>query len=257
MYNFFANPARFVSLSKKCEPWLGYSSLVLLLIGTTWGLLFVPQDYQQGDTIRIMYVHVPASWLGLMLYASLAVASAISLIWRHTMAELWGKAIAPIGAVFTLITLVSGSLWGKPMWGTWWVWDARITSFLILFFLYLGYIALWQAFENQTKAGTFASILGFIGIINLPIIKFSVDWWRTMHQPASIMRLDGPTVHSSQLWPLLINAIGITLFAFWLTLKRTRMELAVRKLAIKEASFAQYGTQETQPKPATITRASS
>ena len=236
--HYFANPTRFSRLVQLLGPWFLAMALSLLCVGLVWGLLFAPKDYQQGDTIRIMYIHVPAAWMGLALYGSLAVTSVAALIWRHPVAELWGRAVAPVGAVYTLIALITGSLWGKPMWGTWWVWDARLTSVLLLFFLYLGYIAVWQAFEDESKAGSAASILAVVGVINLPIIKFSVDWWNTLHQPASVLRLDGPTIHSSQLIPLLVTAAGAAALGLWITLCRTCMEIDARKLSVRQAAQA-------------------
>lgn len=249
--HYFANPTRFVRLARQLDPWVAGLGLCLLTWGLIWGLVFAPADYQQGDTIRIMYVHVPAAWMGLALYASLALACAAALIWRHPVADLWARGVAPVGAAFTAIALITGSLWGKPMWGTWWVWDARLTSVLLLFFLYVGYMALWQAFEDQTKAGRAAALLGVIGIVNLPIIKFSVDWWHTLHQPTSVLRLDGPTIHSSQLWPLLITAAGASAFGIWLTLRRTRMEVMARKLDVRQAALARNQNPHHQQGAAT------
>lgn len=234
----YANPTRFIRWAHRLEPWFVGSAILALGVGLGWGLVFAPEDYQQGDTVRIMYVHVPAAWMGLFLYASLATASAAALIWRHPVAELWARAVAPVGAAFTIIALATGSLWGQPMWGTWWVWDARLTSVLLLLFLYIGYMALWQAIEDPEKAGRAASVLGVVGVVNLPVIKFSVDWWNTLHQPASVMRLDGPTIDPSMLWPLMITALGASFFGIWMTLVRTRMEVAARKLHNRQMALA-------------------
>ena len=173
--HYFANPARFTRLAARIQPWAGGLAAVLLLVGLYLALVVVPADYQQGDTVRIMFVHVPSAWMAMFCYTFLAVASAVGLIWKHPLADLAAKASAPIGAGFTFLALVTGSLWGKPMWGAWWVWDARLTSVLILLFLYLGYMALWQAIEDSQKAGKTAAVLALVGAVNVPIIKFSVD----------------------------------------------------------------------------------
>ena len=193
---------------RRIQPVAGVAALLLIVGGLGWGLLYSPPDYQQGETVRIMYVHVPSAWMALFIYVCMAVASAVGLIWRHPVADLSAKASAPIGAAFTFLCLVTGSLWGQPMWGTWWVWDGRLTSVLILFFLYLGYIALWQAFDDQAKAARAAAILALVGAINVPIVKFSVDWWNTLHQPASVLTMDGPHIHSTLLWPLLLTGLA-------------------------------------------------
>ena len=226
----FANPARFMRLSARILPWSGWLAGLLIGVGLYLALFVAPADYQQGDTVRIMFVHVPVAWMALFCYTFMAVASAVALIWKHPLADLAGKATAPIGAVFTFAALVTGSLWGQPMWGTWWVWDARLTSVLILFFLYLGYMALWQAIEEPEKAGRAAAILALVGFVNVPIIKFSVDWWNTLHQPASVVRLDGPTIHASLLWPLLIMALGFKAYFVTVVLTRIRTEINNRKI---------------------------
>ena len=228
--HYFANPTRFTRLAGRVQPWAAGLTVVLLLIGLYLALIQAPADYQQGDTVRIMFVHVPAAWMAMFCYSFLAVASAIALIWRHPLADLAAKASAPIGASFTFLALVTGSIWGKPMWGTWWVWDARLTSVLILFFLYLGYMALWEAIEDGQKAGKAAAVLALVGAVNVPIIKFSVDWWNTLHQPASVMRMDGPAIHPSMLWPLLIMALAFQTYFVTLLLARMRMELNLRRI---------------------------
>ena len=228
--HYFANPTRFTRLAGRVQPWAAGLTVVLLLIGLYLALIEAPADYQQGDTVRIMFVHVPAAWMAMFCYSFLAVASAIALIWRHPLADLAAKASAPIGASFTFLALVTGSIWGKPMWGTWWVWDARLTSVLILFFLYLGYMALWEAIEDGQKAGKAAAVLALVGAVNVPIIKFSVDWWNTLHQPASVMRMDGPAIHPSMLWPLLIMALAFHTYFVTLLLARMRMELNLRRI---------------------------
>ena len=195
--------------------------------GFVWGLALSPADYQQGDTVRVMYVHVPAAWMAMACYALMAVLSASFLVWKHHLAGIAALAAAPVGACFTAIALITGSLWGKPTWGTWWVWDARLTSVLVLFFLYLGYLALAGAFDDRSRGLRAASLLALVGIINLPIIKFSVDWWNTLHQPASILRAGGPSIHVSMLWPLMITALGFAAFLVAILLVRIRSELAL------------------------------
>jgi heme exporter protein C len=226
----FANPARFMRLSARLVPWFAASTVLLLAAGLYLALIASPPDYQQGESVRIMYVHVPAAWMAMFCYTCMAAASAVALIWRHPVAELTAKATAPIGACFTFLALLTGSLWGKPMWGTWWVWDARLTSVLVLFFLYLGYMALESAFDDPTRGTRAASFLALVGFVNIPIIKFSVDWWNTLHQPASVVRLDGPSIHPSMLAPLLIMALAFTSYYFWVVLLRVRGEIIAGKI---------------------------
>ncbi|MSO64569.1 MAG: heme ABC transporter permease [Alphaproteobacteria bacterium] len=226
----WANPTRFLRLSRTVRPWATVVTAVLLAAGLAIGLFVSPPDYQQGDAVRIMYVHVPAAWMALFVYTAMALASATALIWRHPLADIAAKASAPIGAGFTAIALVSGSLWGQPTWGTWWVWDARLTSVLILFFLYLGYIALWEAVEDTQKASRAAAILALVGFINVPIIKFSVDWWNTLHQPASVLTMSGPTIDISMLIPLLLMAVGFTTFYLAVVLVRIEREIIARRI---------------------------
>ena len=203
--------------------------MAVLAIGSgfVWGLALSPADYQQGDTVRVMYVHVPAAWMAMACYGLMALLSAFFLVWKHQLAGIAALAAAPVGACFTAIALITGSLWGKPTWGTWWVWDARLTSVLVLFFLYLGYLALAGAFDDRSRGLRAASLLALVGIINLPIIKFSVDWWNTLHQPASILRAGGPSIHASMLWPLMITALGFAAFLVAVLLVRIRSELAL------------------------------
>jgi heme exporter protein C len=236
----FANPARFMRYSAALLPWCAIASAVLIAAGLALALFVAPADYQQGDAVRIMYVHVPAAWMASFVYAVMAAASAVGLIWRHPLADIAARAAAPLGAGFTLVCLVTGSLWGEPMWGTWWVWDARLTSVLVLFFLYLGYIALVNAFDEPTRGARAGAILAIVGIVNLPIIKFSVDWWNTLHQPASVFRLGGPTIAASMLWPLLIMALGFSLFFATMLLLRMRTALiAAKARALRLASSAE------------------
>ncbi|MBK8176796.1 MAG: heme ABC transporter permease [Rhodospirillales bacterium] len=225
-----ANPNRFMRLSRPLVPWLAGATAVLMAVGMYLALLASPPDYQQGESVRIMYVHVPAAWMGLFCYTSMAVASAVGLIWRHPVAEMAGKATAPIGACFTFLALLTGSLWGKPMWGAWWVWDARLTSMLVLFFLYLGYMALEGAFDDPARGARAASILAIVGFVNVPIIKFSVDWWNTLHQPASVIRMGGPTIDASMLAPLLVMAAAFTCYYFWVMLLRLHGEIIAGKI---------------------------
>ncbi len=228
----YASPANFKRLSDRLLPWAAGGAALCLGVGL-WNALFVsPADYQQGETVRIMYVHVPAAWMAMFAYANLALAGAATLVWRHPLADVAGRAIAPVGAAFTFLCLVTGSLWGKPMWGTWWVWDARLTSVLILLFVYLAYMALNAAFDEPERGARASAVLALVGAVNLPIIKFSVDWWNTLHQPASISRLDAPAIHSSMLLPLLAMAAGYTLFFVAVTLMRMRAGLIERRLEV-------------------------
>jgi len=211
-------------------PFAAGLTVVLLAVGLYTALLTSPPDYQQGETVRIMYVHVPAASMAVMVYAAMAVASASLLIWKHPLADMIAKASAPIGAAFTFVCLVTGSLWGKPMWGTWWVWDARLTSVLVLFFLYLGYIALRGAFDDPNRGAKPAAILALVGVVNLPIIKWSVDWWNTLHQPASILRAGGPTIDAGMLTPLFVMMGAFTCFYVTVLILNLRAEIAAAKL---------------------------
>ncbi len=230
MFHYFANPTRFLRLARAIEPWALWLMLATLAAGLWYALFSSPADYQQGHTVRIMYIHVPSAWMALFCYVAMAIMSAVSLIWKHPLADVAAKATAPIGAAFTFLALVTGSLWGKPMWGTWWVWDARLTSVLVLFFLYLGYMALQNAFDDPSRGARAAAILALVGAVNVPIIKFSVDWWNTLHQPASVVRMDGPTIHASMLTPLLLMAVAFKLYYVWLVLVRMRRELMAARL---------------------------
>jgi heme exporter protein C len=230
MLTRFANPARFMRVSGRALPWLGAATALVLAGGLVWSLLLAPPDYQQGETVRIMFIHVPAAWMALSIYLFIAVASAVALVSRHPLAEIAAEAAAPVGAAFTLVCLATGSLWGRPMWGAWWVWDARLTSVLVLFFLYLGYIALVNAFDDRTRGARAGSLLALVGVVNLPIIKFSVDWWNTLHQPASVVRIGGPSIALPMLLPLFAMAIGFALLFGWLLLLRMRTALNRRKL---------------------------
>src|SRR5216684_8356170 len=225
----YASPKNFYPLAGHLIPWLAGATAVFLLIGLYLGLFVAPPDYQQGESYRIMFVHVPSAWMSLFVYVVMAGAAGVGLVWNIKLAEMLASACAPIGAGFTLICLVTGSLWGRPMWGAWWVWDARLTSVLILFFLYLGYLALANAFDEPTRGARAAAVLALIGAINLPVIKFSVDWWNTLHQPASVLRRGGPSIDLSLLIPLLIMAAGFALLFGWLVLLRMRTALNEKK----------------------------
>jgi heme exporter protein C len=237
----FANPGRFLRLSGRALPPLALAALIVTVIGLVWGLFYAPADWQQGDAVRIMYVHVPAAWLGSVGYVALAVCAVASLVWRHPLADLAAVEIGPVGAAFTALCLVSGSLWGKPMWGAWWVWDARLTSMLVLFFLYLGHIALVRAFDDPQRGYRAGAILALVGVVDLPIIKFSVNWWNTLHQPDSITLTGSPTMYTGMLWPLLVCAIGFSLaFAAIVTarLRAAVMERRIRALLMARARDA-------------------
>ena len=227
----FANPVRFEQIARPALPWLIAATAIFIGAGLYFALFNSPADYQQGDTVRIMYVHVPAAWMALFCYSVIAGASAVGFIWKHPLADVAAKETAPIGASFTLLALFTGSLCGKPMWGAWWAWDARLTSVLVLLFLYLGYMALWRTFPDKTRAARLAAILAIVGFVNIPIIKFSVDWWNSLHQPASVLKAGGPSIHASMLAPLFLMAIGYMLFFAAALLQSMRNELMARRIA--------------------------
>ncbi len=226
----FANPTRFLQLANMALPTIWAVTIILFVIGLYGALVSAPPDYQQGETVRIMFVHVPAAWLAMLVYTVMALASAVAIIFRHPLADVAAKTAAPIGAVFCFLALATGSLWGKPMWGAWWVWDARLTSMFVLFLLYVGYIAIWQAIEEPTRAAVIARIVALVGFINIPIVKFSVDWWNSLHQPASVFKMGGPSIATSILWPLLVMGLAYTLLFLALHLTSMRGEIAARKL---------------------------
>jgi heme exporter protein C len=207
-----------------------HRALLTLAVGLPWALLFSPPDWQQGETVRLLYVHVPMAWLAMAGYALLALASATALVWRHPLADLFCRELSPVGATATALCLATGSLWGKPMWGTWWVWDARLTSVFVLFLMYLGIIALTRALDDAARAAWAAAIITLVGFINIPIIKFSVDWWNTLHQPASVFRMGGSTIDPSMLRPLLVMALGFTVLFFALHLMAMRTEIRRRRV---------------------------
>jgi len=229
MLSYFSNPQRFDGLARRVIPVLGVLTVLLLGIGIYLSFFGSPPDYQQGDTVRIMYVHVPAAYMAMALYAALAGASFVFFVWRHALADAAAEVIAPVGTVFTVLALITGSLWGKPMWGTWWEWDARMTSVLVLLLVYLGYMALRAALEDAQQAARAGAVLAMAGVVNLVIVKFSVDWWSSLHQPASVIRFDGPTIHSSQLWPLAIMALAYTMLAAWLVFYRLRSRAVIQR----------------------------
>jgi heme exporter protein C len=210
-------------------PWLVAATVVAFAIAVNQAFL-APDDYQQGATVKIMFIHVPAAWLGLFAWVLMSIAALGTLVWRHPLADVAAKAAAPIGAAFTLMCLVTGSLWGRPMWGTYWVWDARLTSVLVLFLMYLAGIALWRTIDDQGRAARAAAVLTLVGLINVPIIKFSVDWWNTLHQPASVIRLDGPAIHASILVPLIVMTGAFTLLFVTLHLAAMRNEIMRRRV---------------------------
>lgn len=233
MTNFYdlANPVRFDKIARTLVPWMAAATAILTVSGLYFALFASPADYQQKDSVRIMYVHVPAAWMALFSYTTLAIASAVGFIWKHPLADVAAKQTAPIGAYFAFLALITGSLWGKPTWGAWWVWDARLTSMLVLLFLYLGYMAVWQAIEDKSRAARLAAILAIVGFINVPIIKFSVDWWNSLHQPASIFRKGGPSIDASMLRPLFLMALAYNFYFVTVLLQSMRNELAARRLA--------------------------
>lgn len=237
----FANPALFLRLARWLIPLAAVTSVGLL----AWGLYLVfavaPDDYQQGATVKIMYIHVPAAWLALSCYSLMALSSIGSLVWKHPLADVSAKALAPIGAAFTFLCLVTGALWGKPMWGTWWVWDARLTSVLVLFLVYCGIMALWAAFDDPARAARPVAILTLFGFVNVPIVKFSVDWWNTLHQPASVFRMGGPSIDGSMLTPLLMMAAGATALMIALHLAGMRTEIMRRRVRTLSQQLVRQG----------------
>ncbi|MEX0852225.1 MAG: heme ABC transporter permease [Bauldia sp.] len=236
-----ANPSRFLGFSGRLLPFLWGLAAVLIAIGLTLAFFVAPPDYQQGETVRIMFIHVPSAWLSMAGYGLMAIAALGTLVWRHPLADVTAKSAAPIGAAFTFVTLATGSLWGRPMWGAWWVWDARLTSELILLLMYLGLIALWQAVEDPGRAARAAAVLTLAGTVNLPIIKFSVDWWNTLHQGESIFRAGGPTIDASMLWPLFVMTAGMTVLFLALLATAMRNEILRRRVRTLELAAAGVG----------------
>lgn len=241
-----ANPTRFMALSVRVLPWVAALAAVLIAVGLYMAFFTAPPDYQQGHTAKIMYVHVPAAWLSMFVYTLVAASSFGLLVFRHPLADVSAKAAVPIGAVFTFLCLVTGMLWGKPMWGAFWVWDPRLTSVLILFFLYLGLIALRSSIEDEQLAGNLTAILAIVGIVILPIIRFSVNW-NSIHQQPSVSRIGMPAIHPSILWPLLVMAIGMTALFFALHLKAMRNEILRRRLKALQLVEVQTASGLAQP----------
>jgi heme exporter protein C len=226
-----ANPTRFIALAGMILPWLAALTALCLAAGVYMSFN-TEGDYQQGETVRIMYVHVPAAWLSMMCYTIMAISALGTLVWRHPLADVAAKSAAPLGAAFTFLALVTGSLWGKPMWGTWWVWDARLTSVFVLFLMYLGLIAFNKAMDDPGRAARVSAIMILVGFVNIPIIKFSVEWWNTLHQPASVIRMDGPTIDPEFLYPLATMAAAFTLLFFTLHLMAMRNEIWRRRISV-------------------------
>ncbi len=225
MLNRLSQPDWFLKNGPKAAPWLAVLTVVTIGAGLVLALFFSPPDFRQSESVRIMYVHVPAAWMSLFCYSWMAGTSAVGLIWRVPLAHIAAEAAAPIGACFTFLALTTGSLWGKPMWGTWWAWDARLTGVLILFFLYLGFIALQNAFDDPTRGTRAAATLALVGFVMVPIIKFSVDWWNTLHQPSSVFKMNGPAIHPTMLIPLLLMATGYTTYFCYVLIVRMRTHL--------------------------------
>ena len=238
MYRY-ASPTRFLALSRRLLPWCAGVTVPLFALGLYGALVAAPPDYRQGEMVRIMYVHVPAAWMAMLIYTVIALASATALIWRHPLADLAGMTAAPIGACFTFLAMITGSLWGKPMWGAWWVWDARLTSVFLLFLLYLGYIGIWRVIEHPGRAARVAAIMGLVGFINVPVIKFSVSWWNSLHQPASVLRIGGPAIAPSMLWPLI--TMGIAYFALYITLHLIAMHTGIVNRRIRTLELRKIG----------------
>ena len=235
MFDYLANPTRFRKITTAILPVAVLVSAIALAFGLYLAFLASPADYQQGETVRIMYIHVPAAWMAMMCYLLMALSAVFYLVWRHPLADIGARAMALPGAGFALITLLTGSFWGRPMWGTWWVWDARLTSMLILFFLYLGYMALADGFERAERGSKPASLLLLVGVINLPIIKFSVDWWNTLHQGSSVFRLDGPSIDPAMLKPLLIMALAMLGWFIAITILRMNTLIMRRRITNLES----------------------
>ena len=233
-----ANPNRFLKLTDALRPWALGITLLLLLAGLYLALVKAPQDYQQGETVRILFVHVPAAWMALFGFSFMALAHGAGLVFRHPIAHIAAKAAAPIGACFTFLALATGSLWGKPMWGAWWVWDARLTSMFVLFLLYLGYLAVWSALSEDSRAARLASVVALVGFINVPIVKFSVDWWNSLHQPASVFRAGGPSIDSSLLAPLLVMALAYAGLFITLWLAAMKAEILTRRIHLMQIAAA-------------------
>jgi len=228
-FHKLGSPKWFYAISGRLLPWFSVAALLLLVIGTVWALLIAPADYQQGNSYRIIYIHVPAAFLAQSGYLLMAVAGAVGLIWKMKLADVVAKSCAPIGASFTLLALITGAVWGKPTWGAWWVWDARLTSMLVLLFLYLGVVALQSAFTDRNQAARASALLALVGLVNIPIIKYSVEWWNTLHQPASLSLTQRPSMPAEMWVPLLIMVVGFYCFFAAVLMMRARVELLERE----------------------------
>ncbi len=225
----FASPPHAYRLAGRLAPWFGWPAFLLIVVGLYGGLVLAPPDYLQGDGFRIVYVHAPSAWMSMFVYGTMAVAAAIGLVWRIKLAHAVAAAAAPVGAWFTFAALATGALWGQPMWGTWWVWDARLTSELILLFLYLGFIALRSSIEDRDRADRAGAVLAIVGVVNLPIIHYSVYWWNTLHQPSTLTRFGKPTMAGEMLWPLLMMLLAFTLYFAAVLMVRLRAEILRRE----------------------------
>ena len=245
MISYLANPQRFLRFERYATPIFGLVALVSVSIGLWLGLFNSPADEVQGESVRIMYVHVPAAWIAMMAYGALALASLVSFVWRHSLADSAARAFALNGAVFTALALVTGSLWGKPTWGTYWQWDGRMTSVLVLFFIYIAYLALWKMVENENRASRLAAIFAMVGVINLPIIKFSVEWWNTLHQPATISNINAPGLPPEMAWPLAMMTLAYTALFAWLSLIQIRKDIQSRQARRRGKSPASTVTIKT------------
>ena len=237
----FANPTNFLKIANAVLPYIWIITAVLFALGLYGALITSPADEKHGEAVRMMYVHVPAAWMGMFVYCAMAFFSAIAIVYRHPLADAAAKTAAPIGAVFCFLALVTGSLWGKPGWGTYWVWDARITSMFVLMLFYLGYIALWQSIEEPTRAAAIARVVAIVGVINVVIVKFSVEWWHTLHQGASVLKMGGSSIDRSMLWVLLTMAVAYTILFLALHLTAIRSEIASRKL--RQARLIEIGNR--------------
>ena len=243
MFDYLANPTRFMRIADRLFRPMAVLAGGLIAAGLYYGLLASPPDYQQGDTVRIMYVHVPAAWLATLGYVALGLCGLFYVVWRHPLADIALRAMAPAGAMFAFLTLITGAFWGKPMWGAWWVWDARLTSMLILFFFYLGVIALANGFDQAERGSRPAALLAMVGLINVPIVKFSVDWWNTLHQPASLLRSGGVSIDQAMLVPLLLMLAGMHLYFAVIVILRMKALLAERRISNLQLRQAARGTR--------------
>ncbi|MDO3720233.1 heme ABC transporter permease CcmC [Marinobacter sp. chi1] len=232
MWQFFhklGSPKWFFGIANRLMPWLLAAALLLLAAGLVWGLFFAPKDYLQGNSYRIIFIHVPSAFLAQSVYIMMAVAAVVTLVWRMKLADVFVKAVAPVGLLLTFLALFTGAVWGKPTWGTWWIWDARLTSMLILLFLYGGVIALDRSISDEKSAARAVAVLVLVGVVNIPIIKYSVEWWNTLHQPATFKLTEKPSMPAEMWVPLLLSVLGLYLFFGWLACLRMKTEILVRE----------------------------